>query len=506
MLYSEGLGDESAALHEGLADVFAAICEYNIGNDGTFDWCAGEDTGEIFRDCAYPVMDDYDDVLRYSNPGTAPHTQGGVITKAAYLIAEGGTHNDYSVTGLGYQKLARIFYHAINDGYLTPYTSFYQFANILLICTEYLYNMNSPELNSVRNALYAVGLGLRVNSRNGMQYTLIWPGASVFNYGIYRKNTDSTAEPVMIEQVTGTTATVNALPGSCDFYVAEVDYLGNRISPFSNPVTVENYSYTSPENFVMTYRGGLSVSFAWTGETGARYGVFRKPTESKLPPVKLAETTNSSLTVNTLIGSYDFYVAKVDSAGYRISPLSNVVTVESFIYSPSNFSLTNSNWSQVNLSWLGEAGARYGVYRRHAGTAETPVKIGETTNSYISVHSEFGYYDFLVAKIDDAGYRISNFSSPIDVEIYLSAPTNVYADRQGNDRVLLYWEGDKRGLYEIYARPTGTTDELQKVTETSSKAINLLLLTGSYDYFIVQVDRQRYKISDFSDPITLVRL
>lgn len=506
MLYSEGLGNEAAPLHEGLADVFAAICEYNIGNDGTFDWSVGEDTGEIFRNCAYPVMDDYDDVIMYSNPGTAPHTQGGVITKAAYLIAEGGTHNDYTVTGLGYQKLAQIFYFAIHDGYLTSNMSFYQFAGTLLVCTEFLYNLNSPEYTSVKNALYAVGLGLRSTYFYAPQCTLQWPGTTGFNYGIYRKPTDSTAEPVMIAQVSETTATVDALPGSCNFYVADVDSMGNRMSPFSNPVTVEDYQYTSPENFAMTYRGGLSVSFAWTGQAGVSYGIFRKPTGSKLPPVKIAETTNSSITVDTLIGSYSFYVAKVDSQGYRISPLSNVVTVESYLYSPSNFTLTSTDWSQVNLSWLGEAGARYGVYRRHAGTTETPVKVGETTNSYISVNSELGYYDFLVAKIDAAGYRTSYFTSPVTLEIYMSAPTNVYADRQGNDTVLLYWEGVTRGLYAIYARPSGTTDVPVKVAESSSTGLNLLLQTGSYDYFVAKVDRQRYMISDFSDPITLVRI
>ena len=45
------------------------------------------------------------------------------------------------------------------------------------------------------------------------------------------------------------------------------------------------------------------------------------------PPIKVKETTNTTDTAETLPGSYDFYVAQVDSAGNRISDFSNLVTV-----------------------------------------------------------------------------------------------------------------------------------------------------------------------------------
>ncbi|NLD47889.1 MAG: peptidase M4, partial [Clostridiaceae bacterium] len=154
ILFSEGLAysstsTEHGAIHEGVADVFGTLCEYFIPHEGVFDWTAGEDTGTVMRDCASPQIDDYTD---YIQAQPLPHLGGGVITKAAYLLANGGTHNNHTVAGIGYSKLAEIFYDAINDGYIVENMTFMQFSGAVTQAATLLYGSDSQEVQSVRDS------------------------------------------------------------------------------------------------------------------------------------------------------------------------------------------------------------------------------------------------------------------------------------------------------------------------------------------------------------------
>lgn len=428
MLYSEGLDGTSTvdkenwSLHEGISDVFAVICEYFITHNGTPDWVMGEDTGTTFRNCAYPQIDDYSDYKNYlGNHGTIdPHIGGGVITKAAYLIAVGGTHNDCSVTGIGYLDLAEIFYPAINDGYLIPQMKFHQFASAVLDSAKTRFGADSSEAAAVSSAFNAVGFGLKSTSviiGEDIGWQLDWLGTVGSTYGIYRRYTDSTAEPVKVAETTNTSIIVDVPAGSYDFFVAEVNSSGNRISSFSNPAKAYTYSENPVQNFTMASRVLLQVGFSWTGETGKRYAIFRKPTASDMTPVKVegTETTNSSITITTLIGCYDYYVMKVDSSGNRICYESDRIEIETNLSAPTNFVLTSSDYSKLNFSWTYVSGARYGIYSKLVGATGDPVKVAETTSGSITVYKLIGSYEFYVARIDSAGYRTSEFSDPVTV-------------------------------------------------------------------------------------------
>ena len=73
-------------------------------------------------------------------------------------------------------------------------------------------------------------------------------------------------------ETTYTKDSVETLPGSYDFYVAQVDSDGNRISDYSNVATIESY-LGAPENFRISQRSGLTVQFSLNGTSVTNYGI-----------------------------------------------------------------------------------------------------------------------------------------------------------------------------------------------------------------------------------------
>ncbi|MDQ2085699.1 M4 family metallopeptidase [Herbivorax sp. ANBcel31] len=360
ILYHEGLdyndGQENMALHEGLADTFGVISEYALEDyllsEGEFDWYIGEDTGKVMRNAAYPEITQYSDVPNMDP--FIPHNAGGVITKAAYLIAEGGTHNEKEIEAIGYSKLAGIFYKAMTDGYVVPQSSLKDFAGYAVTVVNLLKNEQYShssikgedsiyycydDVNTVIDAFTSVELLLgapgnfEMTDVEELAVDFTWDAISEANYGIYRKETDSEEQPEKIAQTTETEITVETLPGIHDFYIALVDEDGNRISGFSNAVTVEAY-LNEPENLRISKEIGLITKVKWDYNEAScvRYGIYAKPSWSEDEPEKIAETSIKMFFTISLWGSYDYYVAVVDENGERISDYSNKVTVKSSIF------------------------------------------------------------------------------------------------------------------------------------------------------------------------------
>lgn len=230
-----------------------------LPSEGTPDWTIAEDTGTILRDCANPVIDSYTEykrrILECEDDRTIkypkPHEGGGVITKAASLMALGGTFNNTTVEAIGMDKIANIFYHAINDGYIVYDMKYIQFASALLQSAETLYGVNSTEANTVRKALGAVGLDLSIKYASGTTLQITWLpfGDASSQYGLFRKETGSSAEPQLVVTTPNTTLTFNAVLGSY-YYIAKVDENGDRVSDFSNPITRFS-SHPSPKISVL---------------------------------------------------------------------------------------------------------------------------------------------------------------------------------------------------------------------------------------------------------------
>ncbi|MGG0763424.1 M4 family metallopeptidase [Bacillus paramycoides] len=155
--------DESGALNEAMSDIFGTLIEYY--NNSNPDYLIGEDlffqSGQALRSMSDPTQ--YGDPDHYSkrytgtNQSKFVHTNSGIINKAAYLIAEGGTHYGVTVNGIGRDKMGKIFYRA-NTQYLTESATFSQARQALVQSAADLYGTQSAEVTSINKAFDAVGV------------------------------------------------------------------------------------------------------------------------------------------------------------------------------------------------------------------------------------------------------------------------------------------------------------------------------------------------------------
>ncbi|WP_088066826.1 M4 family metallopeptidase [Gottfriedia luciferensis] len=157
--------NESGALNESISDIFGTLIEFYNNNNPDYE--IGEDiyTPNVPNDALRSMSDPakYGDPDNYSKryTGTSDnggvHTNSSIINKAAYLIAQGGTHYGVTVTGIGNDKLGQIFYRA-NTVYLTSSATFSQARAALVQSAADLFGASSAEVTTVNKAFDAVGV------------------------------------------------------------------------------------------------------------------------------------------------------------------------------------------------------------------------------------------------------------------------------------------------------------------------------------------------------------
>ena len=167
---------ESGGLNEASSDIFGALVELRSSNaDDPGDWFVGE---EIMKDRpALRFMD------KPSKDGQSPdcynsklgdldvHYSSGVANHFAYLLANGSgakvingvqhdspTCNGSTLTGIGADKLGKIWYRAITV-YMTSSTNYAGARTATLNAAKDLYGAGSPEQNAVAAAWSAVSVG-----------------------------------------------------------------------------------------------------------------------------------------------------------------------------------------------------------------------------------------------------------------------------------------------------------------------------------------------------------
>ncbi|WP_242222345.1 M4 family metallopeptidase [Bacillus cereus group sp. BfR-BA-01380] len=157
--------DESGALNEAISDIFGTLIEY--ADNRNPDWEIGEDiytpgtAGDALRSMSDPTK--YGDPDHYSKRYTGTddnggvHTNSSIINKAAYLLANGGTHYGVTVNGIGKDKVGAIYYRA-NTQYFTESTTFGQARAGLVQAAADLYGANSAEVAAVKQSYDAVGV------------------------------------------------------------------------------------------------------------------------------------------------------------------------------------------------------------------------------------------------------------------------------------------------------------------------------------------------------------
>ncbi|MBN3553868.1 peptidase M4 family protein [Fictibacillus nanhaiensis] len=157
--------NESGALNESLSDIFGTLVEHHTNNNPDYE--IGEDiytpnkAGDALRSMSDPTK--YGDPDHYSvrYTGTSDnggvHINSGIINKAAYLLAVGGTHYGVTVPAIGNQKVGAIYYRA-NTVYLTASSNFSQARAALVQSASDLYGATSPEVAAVKKSYDAIGV------------------------------------------------------------------------------------------------------------------------------------------------------------------------------------------------------------------------------------------------------------------------------------------------------------------------------------------------------------
>ncbi len=159
---------ESGALNEAFSDIFACVIE-NYARPENSNWEIGEDRGYAMRSMtdpnAYNLPDTYKGNYWYTglDDNGGVHINMGVLSYWFYLISNGGSgtndyNKTYNVTGIGTNNAAKIAYRMLTV-YLNSYSQYQDALFYGIQSAIDLYGACSPEVESVTNAFYAVGLG-----------------------------------------------------------------------------------------------------------------------------------------------------------------------------------------------------------------------------------------------------------------------------------------------------------------------------------------------------------
>ncbi|MCP4541012.1 MAG: DNRLRE domain-containing protein [Chloroflexi bacterium] len=161
---------QSGAINESLSDVWGEFVdqEQATGNDaGDTRWEMGEDVTDLGagRNMQDPtVFSDPDRIgssyyycaqstLGGDGDNGGVHTNSGVNNKAAYLMTDGGSFNGYTVTGLGYAKVADLYYE-VQTNLLTSAADYADLYDALIqACTNLGYS--TADCQAVQDAVNA---------------------------------------------------------------------------------------------------------------------------------------------------------------------------------------------------------------------------------------------------------------------------------------------------------------------------------------------------------------
>ena len=187
--------NESGALNEGFSDIWGASVEY-FTDPTKQTWIVGEDlslTSGGLRSMSDPrstaVLTPCPANYRGQlwNFGTSDnggvHTNSGVLNHWYYILSVGKTGVNergqaYSVTGLGLTRAGRIAFRA-ERLYLTSNSDFRSARLYTIQAAEDLYGANSPEVQAVTDAWFAVGLGNSSSAPAGAQAQCLTDDAPV---------------------------------------------------------------------------------------------------------------------------------------------------------------------------------------------------------------------------------------------------------------------------------------------------------------------------------------
>lgn len=176
--------NEPGALNESFSDIFGVTIDWYARPDKA-NWKVGDEISSVFRSLEDPNATKHPDTYQ-GNYWTAIndvdfggiHSNNGVQNFWYYLLVVGGNGvndkgNVYNVAGIGIDKAAAITYRNLTV-YLTSLSNFQDARYYSIQSAIDLYGSCSPEVVSVTNAWYAVGVGEAYNSKITSFFTAIY--------------------------------------------------------------------------------------------------------------------------------------------------------------------------------------------------------------------------------------------------------------------------------------------------------------------------------------------
>jgi len=188
---------QSGAINESLSDVWGEFVDQvqATGNDvGDTRWVMGEDIEGLppIRNMQDPtLLGDPDSMLSpnyfcgqsdlFSGSGDngGVHTNSGVNNKAVFLMTDGGGLNGYTVTGLGYAKVADLYYE-VQTNLLTSAADYNDLYNDLLLACNNL-GYSASDCQEVKDALDATQMNQQAASCQATEAPICPAGTSVIN-------------------------------------------------------------------------------------------------------------------------------------------------------------------------------------------------------------------------------------------------------------------------------------------------------------------------------------
>ncbi|HSM57233.1 MAG TPA: M4 family metallopeptidase [Candidatus Sulfomarinibacteraceae bacterium] len=163
---------QSGAINESFSDVWGEFVDLTngAGSDAPGDrWAIGEDVSGLgaIRNMEDPTLFNHPDRVGsalyycaqsdlYSGAGDngGVHINSGVNNKAVFLMTDGGNFNGYTVTGLGIEKVAELYYE-VQTGMLTSAADYVDLYDALIQASVNL-GFSNAEQEAVKDALDAV--------------------------------------------------------------------------------------------------------------------------------------------------------------------------------------------------------------------------------------------------------------------------------------------------------------------------------------------------------------
>lgn len=161
--------DESGALNESFSDIFGVSVEF-VARPGNANWLMGEDLGFTIRNMSNPnALGDPDTYFGTNWAALGGGDNGGVHTNSGvqnywyYLLTTGGSGtNDlghaYTVNGLGLDLAGQVAFRNLTV-YLTTSSQYADARFFSIQSAVDLFGACTPQVQSVTNAWYAVGVG-----------------------------------------------------------------------------------------------------------------------------------------------------------------------------------------------------------------------------------------------------------------------------------------------------------------------------------------------------------